>query len=410
MLTWQIAAVVVVFGAATSFFCALTEAALFSLGRWRMQQLAESSPAGARLQALLGQSREVLAAILLGNTFANAAMVATVLWVLLKNDVPVFAPMVALFIFNLLCCEVLPKALGVRAPEFWAVRLARPAEFLTRFSLPLRRLANGIENLVTRAIPGRLRPAQPVLSDQEYQDLLEIAFQQGTLARSEKEIISRIVSLDRTTVGDVMIPRARMSAIPDNLSIEEMVEAARRLKHTRLPMYDETPDTIVGILNTRSLLLNPSIDLSEAIEFPSFVPSSMNLLQLFQALQRQKRGLAIVLDEFGSCAGLVSAHDILEQLVGQIRRDPAARGFTMEKLSPGKWRISGAASVEDFRREYPNIGEVPDVDTMGGLLVRELEVVPTAGQSATFRGLKLTAQIVDDRRVHELIAETTGRP
>lgn len=405
MLTWQIAALVILFGAATSFLCALTEASLFSLGRWRTQQFGESS----RVRKLLAEPREVLAAILLGNTFANGAMVATVLWVLLKAGVSVFAPMAALCVFILLGCEVLPKALGVRAPEFWAVRLAGPAEWLTRFSLPLRRLASGFEALVLKAIPAKFRTPKPLLSDQEYTDLLEIAFQQGTLARSEKEIISRIVGLDRTTVGDVMIPRSKMAAIPDDLSIEEMLEAARKLKHTRLPMYDETPDTIVGILNTRSLLLNPSIDLSEVIEFPSFVPSSMNLLQLFQALQRQKRGLAIVLDEFGSTAGLVSAHDILEQLVGQIRRDPAVRGFTMEKLGPGKWRVSGAASIEDFRREYPNIGDVPDVDTMGGLLVRELEVVPAAGEAATFRGLKLTAQIVDDRRVHELLVETAGR-
>lgn len=409
MLTWEIAGLVILFGAATSFLCALTEAALFSLGRWRAQQVSETTPAGARVRRLLAEPREVLAAILLGNTFANAAMVATVLWVLLKADKPVVAPMAALFIFILLGCEVLPKALGVRAPEFWSARIAAPAELLTRFSLPLRRLARAIEGALVRAIPARFRKPLPVLSDQEYQDLLEIAFQQGTLARSEKEIISRIVSLDRTTVGDVMIPRARMACIPDNLSIEEMLEAARRLKHTRLPLYDETPDTIVGVLNTRGLLLNPSIDLSEVIEFPSFVPSSMNLLQLFQALQRQRRGLAIVLDEFGSAAGLVSAHDILEQLVGQIRRDPAARGFRMEKLGPGRWRVSGAASVEDFRREYPNLGEVPDVDTMGGLLVRELEVVPTAGQAANFRGLKLTAQIVDDRRVHELLVETISR-
>jgi CBS domain containing-hemolysin-like protein len=408
MLTWETAALVIVFGAAASFLCALAEAALFSLGRWRVQQLAESSPPASRLQKLLEEPHEVLAAIVLGNTFANGAMIASVLWLSLKREYPVMLLMAAVFIFILLACEVLPKAFGVRAPEFWALRLVRPVELLTKYSRPARRLADLIESLVLRAIPKNFQP-QPYLSDQEYQDLLEIAWQQGTLARTEKEIILQIIGMERQTAGDVMKPRATMACIPDDLSVEEMIEAARQHKHSRLPMYDETPDTIVGILNTRALLLDPNIDLSEAIEFPSFVPATMNLLQLFQALQRQRRGLAIVLDEFGGTAGLVTVHDILEQVIGKIRRDADARGNVLEKQGPGKWRVSGATSIEDFRREYPELGEIPDVDTMGGLLVRELEVVPANGQSATFRGLRLTAQAVDDRRVHELLVETVRR-
>jgi CBS domain containing-hemolysin-like protein len=408
MLTWEIAALIIVFGAAASFLCALAEAALFSLGKWRVQQLAESSSNAARLQQLLKDPHEALAAIVLGNTFANGAMIASVLWLLLKQETPVLLPMAALFVFILLGCEVLPKALGVRAPEFWSLKLARPIEWLTHYSRPARRLADGIEKTILRLIPKSIKP-QPLLSDQEYQDLLEIAWQQGTLARTEKEIILQIISMERRTAGDVMRPRATMACIPDDLSVEEMIEAARQHKHSRLPMYDETPDTIVGILNTRSLLLDPNIDLAEAIEFPSFVPASMNLLHLFQALQRQRRGLAIVLDEFGGTAGLVTIHDILELVIGKIRRDTDARGSVLEKLGAGKWRVSGATSVEDFRREYPDLGEIADVDTMGGLLVRELEVVPAAGQSATFRGLRLTAQTVDDRRVHELLVETTRR-
>jgi len=408
MLTWEIAALVIVFGAAASFFCALAEAALFSLGRWRIQQLAESSPTGARLQALLQEPYEVLAAIVLGNTFANGAMVASVLWLLLKRDLPVALPLTALVVFILLICEVLPKALGVRAPEFWSLRLARAAEWLTKASRPARRLAGAIQMFILKVLPKPPKP-QPILSEKEYQDLLEIAWQQGTLARTEKEIILQIVSMDRRTAGDVMKPRATMACIPDDLSVEEMIEAARRHKHSRLPIYDENPDTIVGILNTRSLLLDPAIDLSEAIEFPSFVPASMNLLQLFQALQRQRRGIAIVLDEFGGTAGLVTLHDILEEVIGQSRRDADARGYVLERQGAGKWRVSGATSIEDFRREFPDLGEIDDVDTMGGLLVRELEFVPGVGEAVTFRGLRLTAQAVDERRVHELTVEKMGR-
>src|SRR5207249_4101903 len=126
---------------------------------------------------------------------------------------------------------------------------------------------------------------------------------------------------------EVMKPRSQMAAIPDDLSIEEMLAAARKYRHRRLPIYDETPDTIVGILNTRALLLDPQIDLADAIEFPSFMPETMNLLQLLKSLQRQQRGLAIVLDEFGGTAGIVTMEDILEEMIGKVRADTEGDEF-----------------------------------------------------------------------------------
>jgi CBS domain containing-hemolysin-like protein len=233
-----------------------------------------------------------------------------------------------------------------------------------------------------------------------------MAFQQGTLARSEKEIILQIIGLDRQTVKDVMKPRSQMAAIPDDLSVEGMLAAARKFKHSRLPMYDETPDTIVGMLNTRALLLKPDLDLADAIEFPSFVPESMNLLQLLKSLQRQQRGVAVVLDEFGGTAGMVTMQDILEQVVGDIRGESEAQGFVMEKLGEGKWRVSGTMRLEDFRREYPALGEVPEVDTLAGLMLTERESVPAVGEVVIFSGLKLTAVAGDERRVREVLVET----
>jgi CBS domain containing-hemolysin-like protein len=200
-----------------------------------------------------------------------------------------------------------------------------------------------------------------------------------------------------------------MAAISDDLSVEEMIASARQLQHRRLPIYDETPDTIVGILNTRKLLLDPQIDLAEAIEFPSFVPESMNLLQLLKSLQRQQRGVAIVMDEYGGTAGLVTIEDILEEVVGQIRGEIAPAGFSIERLGPNRWRVSGTTSVADFRREYPELVEMPDVSTMGGVLLHLLEVVPGPGQSAQYCGLRLTAQVVDERRVKELLVEALKR-
>jgi putative hemolysin len=402
-----IAMVVVLIFAAASFFFALAETALFSLSKWQARQQAESESNAAKTVArLLSDPQALVATMALGNTFATAAMLATALWIALNGQWPLMTTVIGLLVLILFGCEVVPKTLAVRQPEQWSLRVARPLLFLHEFLRPLRRVAQQLNSIqLTLLIPKSVKP-QSTLTDADYQELLELAYQQGTLAETEKEIILQIISLDQGTVKDVMRPRSQMASISDDLSIEEMVAAARKHKHRRLPIYDQTPDTVVGILNTRALLLDPQIDLADAIEFPSFVPETMNLLQLLKSLQRQQRGLAMVLDEFGGTAGLVTMEDILEKMVGKIRGEVEPEPFVMEKLGPGRWRVSGALRLDDFRREYPGLGDAEDVETMGGLLVSLLEVVPGPGETAHYRGLKLTAQATDERRVRELLVET----
>jgi putative hemolysin len=402
ILAW--AGLVVFCGA--SFFFALAETSLFSLGKWQVRQLEERSPrVGGIISRLLAAPQDLLATLVLGNSFANAGIVAVMLWVVAHRGWPMGAVMFGLLWVVLFGGEVAPKTLAVRAPELWSRRVARPMLFLQNCSRPLRRVSQYLTNAVLGAlVPSSFTPPAG-LTDAEYQELLETAYQQGALAAGEKEIILQIISLDQRTAREVMKPRSRMAAISDDLSIEDMIAAAREYKYRRLPIYDETPDTIVGILNTRVLLLEPQGDLADAIEMPSFVPEAMNLLQLLKSLQRQQRGLAIVLDEFGGTAGIVTMEDILGELIGQIRAEVAAEGLVMEKLGPNRWRVAGTLRLDDFRREYPGLGDVPEVETMGGLLTSLLDVVPGPGESAAFRGLKLTAHVTDERRVRELLVE-----
>ena len=392
--------------AAASFFCSLAETSLLSLGRWQVRQLAQRRPTdGDRVALLLAEPQDLLATIVLGNTLALAGLITVALWLAVQGRWPLWLALAAPLVLALLFGEVLPKTLGVRRADYWAVRVARPMQWLTALTRPLHALAQrGNRALLRALVPASVKPQGP-LTEEEYHELLELAFQQGALRQAERDIILQIISLDQRTAKEVMRPRTQMAAISDDCTVEEMIEAARRHKHHRLPLYDETADTIVGVLNTRELLLNPQAELGEVIELPSFVPETMNLFQLLKSLQRQQRGLAIVLDEFGGTAGMVTMEDILGGLVGGIRAEHGTEGFVMEKLGPGRWRVSGTMRIEDFSREYPPVGDVPEVETLGGLLSMLLDVVPAAGESAVFRGLRLTARTADERRVRELLVE-----
>jgi putative hemolysin len=397
-----VAAVLLFAGA--SFFFALAETAFFSLSNWQVRQLAEKYPrAGKVVGELLERPDDLLATLALGNTFANAAVIAAALWLVFDAQRPFILTMGALVALILIGCEVFPKTLAVRQPERWALRVSWLLLTFQKFTRPLHRAAQWLDSLSLRKISRTAGPG--ALPEVEYQELLEMAFQQGTLGESEKEIILQIIGLDRRTARDVMRPRAAMACISDDATVDEMIAAAKKFRHRRLPIYDETPDTIVGILNTRALLLDPKTDLADVIDFPSFVPETTNLLRLFQSLQKQQRGMAVVLDEFGGVAGIVTMEDILVQLVGRIHAAAPVEGFVMEKLGPASWRVNGSVRLEDFRREFPALGDVAEVETMGGLLTHLLGVVPNAGESAAFRNLKLTAHVVDERRVRELMVQ-----
>ena len=131
----------------------------------------------------------------------------------------------------------------------------------------------------------------------------------------------------------------------------------------------------------------------------------MNLLELFKSLQRQRRGMAVIVDEFGGIAGVVTMEDILEEILGPIRNEDEPEAFEIETLSPGKWRVNGLMEIEDFLHYYPQLGEIAEVDTIGGLFTMHLGYVPEGEETIHFRGLSMTSKLIGERRVKELLIQ-----
>ena len=392
------------------FFLALAETALLTLGKWRLRQITAHQPErGVFIRKLLAAPHDLLATMTFLNTVAHAAIIATALAISWKLNQQHFIFVALLLAAGLLLfCEVVPKTLAMRRPQSWAPRVARPLLWLVWFTRPVRFVAQWVNNQLLRLVPKSVKP-MPELSDEEYSELIELGWQSGTLGISEKEIILNIMRLDRRPVADLMRPRSQMACIPHNLELPEMLAAAREQQHRRLPMYDESPDTIVGILNAPRLLADPTVDMVEVIDFPSFVPEEMNLLELLKSFQRYQHSMAIVLDEFGSTVGLVTLEDILNDVVGGLRREGGADEFVMEEIAPGQWRLSGNVWLEDFRREYPQLQRAEGVDTIGGLVASQMDVIPPVGTEVNYSGLKLKVTQADGRRVLEVEAKRMGR-
>ena len=228
------------------FFFALAETALLTLGKWRLRQVTVHSPErGVFIRKLLASPQDLLATITLGNTLAHGMVIVVALvlsWRImpdagypssyLLNGIVGFAIAVVLILFS----EILPKTLAVRRPEIWAPRVARVMLWQVQLTGPVRRVAQSLNDQLMRVIPQSIKTL-PTLSDEEYRELLELAWQTGALGISEKEIILNITNLDRRTVSDLMRPRSQMATIKHDISKRDMLKAARKFHHRRVPMY-----------------------------------------------------------------------------------------------------------------------------------------------------------------------------
>jgi CBS domain containing-hemolysin-like protein len=191
------------------------------LGKWRARQLNNQ-----RVQALLEKPSELLATIVLGNTVANGGIVALALWPALRGNWEPGWSVAGALALVLVGCEVLPKTLALRAPERWALRVAPVMALLQGTTGWFQHLVEGFNEWMLRVVLPR--NVRGMTSHEEYQELLELAYQQGTLRKSELDLIAQIINLDRKTVAEIMQPRAQMAAIPDDMNVEEMVETARK--------------------------------------------------------------------------------------------------------------------------------------------------------------------------------------
>ena len=387
-----------------NFTLGAAESALFSLKSWQIKRLAKKW--GNEYLQRLDANQELISTLSFGSTFINSCIISiSVIW-LIKLPVMYFIVFLCIIvIFISILCEILPKTLAIKSPQKWALKLAKALFLFQSITKPIRFLAEIISSYSLKLIkPKGLIPNKKT-TEEEFAELIDLAYRQGVLEKSEREIMEEIIKLDKRTAEEVMKPRSAMICIEDNCSDEEMISEAKKHKFTRLPIFHDKPDNIVGILNTRHLLLKPNSDLSESIEFPSYVPSTMNLMDLLKSLRMQRRGLAIVVDEFGGTAGLITIEDVLEELVGEMREEGEKTEFTIEKLNKNRWRVNGTLPVEDFQTIEPRLKGLKEIDTMGGLITALKEVVPNNGDSAEIDGYELTVVSGDNRSVKELVVK-----
>ena len=387
------------------------ETALFSLKKHQIRRLQEQHPALADFMTAFRENpRRVLNVLLLGGTLMNVPLVILCLFLLWHGSgfsgIPSWLAATAIFAVIVLVCDLIPKLLALSNPY----RLSKLGVFTLRALMPLLdQVGRALETLSTGIIE-RLTPlhlhTRPRLSDEELEVLVEMGEEEGTLHEAEGEMIQEIIKLGDKTAKDCMTPRVDTFAVADDLSNEEAIALLKERRHRRVPVYADTPDQIVGIIDVKTFLLDPAEHYTETLLPPSFVPETMRAMDLLRRFLTHSQGLAIVVDEFGGTEGIITLADIVEEIMS----DAAPLGdaeLYIEPLEGGRFLVSGNARLDDLSEHLGFDLEADGIDTIGGFVFNRLGYLPNSGTQLEIPRLAITVRRVSRKRIEEVLLEKT---
>jgi putative hemolysin len=392
-------------------FFATTETSLFvltPLDRLRLKE--QSRVKGERVEALLNRPRRLLVTVLMGVETVNilASVVATSLalsiwgpkgkWLALGLIAPAF----------LLVGELIPKSLAlIHASRLapWLAYLVRPAILI--FS-PLRVVLMQISRGVLATFGFRPDLQVPAMHQEDFVRMVEESHLRGLIAEMERDFIQNLLSFGELRVGQIMVPRPDIFTLPVDMACRDLIQAIKDSRFSRVPVYRDDPDNVLGLLHAKDIL---GLDLQnlcedggiEHILRPAYyVPENKKAFDLLTELQAQHLRLALVVDEYGSLVGLVSVEDLLEELCGEIPQEFKVEEKPLEEIGPGLWRVKATMSLADFNETLGLELPTGEFDTIGGLVLNLFGALPREGRAVTYDHLSFQVTRMKGTRLLEI--------
>ncbi len=395
-----------------SAFFSGTETAFFSINKIDLAALREERSAKSKkIVGLLADQKKLLIAILTGNTVVNisSAIVATLLTVKLaahfhfSESWSLFIEVVVVTFILLIFGEITPKVLAVKNP----VRFARQVVFLINLVyLALYPVSAALEQFTiyfSRLF--RLKQGEHFLSEDELKALIELGEEKGTIQEEEKEMIDSIFEFGETTVREIMVPRIDMVCVEVTTDLDDLVKKIQEAGHSRIPVYQERIDNIVGIIHAKDLipyLLNSHKpkNLKELARPAYFVPESKKIDELLREFQQEKTHMAIVVDEYGGTAGLVTLEDVIEEIVGEIQDEYDKEQPLVRKIGENIWAVDARIDIAEFNETLPEpIPEDEDYESLGGFLFSVTGSVPEERETISYGPYTFQVEKLEGQRI-----------
>jgi putative hemolysin len=383
------------------------ETALTSVSRIKLKNLVEEGdPQAAELERLLAHPNTFLSTILVVNSIAVivASSMATVLALRFSTTWGELIATVLISLIVLIFCEITPKTAAVQNPLRWARALSGFVRFAAWLLRPLVWLLGVVTSSLASLLGGELKHAGPFVTEEELRLLVSVGEQEGVLEEEEKEMIHSIFEFADTPVREVMVPRIDMITLEADTTVDQAVDVALQGGLSRIPVYEESLDNILGILYTKDLLRelrqgHHTRLVRELVRPAYFVPETKKLDDLLREIRQRRTHMAIVVDEYGSVAGLVTIEDLMEEIVGDIKDEYDREENLYERISDAEYIVDAKMNIDDFNELMGTKLDNEDYETLGGFLYAQLDKIPVAGDTITYGDLNLTVLATRGRRI-----------
>jgi len=391
---------IVLFCLFVSAFFAASETALTSASRASMLRLSKQGNSDAAVVSdLVGKRERLIGALLLGNNIANigASALATGIFTAWFGEVGVLYATGVMTVMVVIFAEVLPKTIAINAPDRLALVVARPMQLAILVLGPALTLIEGIVRVLMRGIGVKIGANQPILSPIErLRGAVDLLHHEGKVEKQDRDMFGGLLDLRELQVSDVMIHRTEMVTVNADLPPEELVREVLASEYTRIPLWREKPENIIGVLHAKDLLRAiraaegdmTRIDVSSIALPPWFVPEMRPVSEQLKAFRRRKTHFAMVVDEYGEVEGIVTLEDILEEIVGDISDEQDVVVAGVRAQPDGSVVVDGSVPIRDLNRAMD--WSLPDEEatTVAGLVIHEARSIPERGQSFTFHGFR----------------------
>lgn len=390
-----------------SAFFSGAETAFFSLKKSHLKNKRQED----RILQLLSHPRRLLITILTGNTLVNtlmaffAAIITTDIALRLNISLPILITLesIVLTIVILLVSEITPKILAIKNSEKFASRVSLPIKVAGFLLFPLASVLYHLTYFLTHWIP--LKEESLFNSEDELRALADVGAEKGTLNEKEKRMIQSVFDYGETSVREIMVPRTDIVGIEQMSTIKSVINTIRKLPYSKFPVFDENLDNIKGILYAKDIL--PFLNGQESdyviiniCRKPYFVPESKQIDDLLKDFQSRRENIAIVVDEYGGTAGLVTVEDVVEEVVGEIKDEFDKESPLLVKIGSKKWVAEGKISLNDLQESLPiSFPEIREYDTLGGFLLEQFGDIPKAKSKIDYDNYTFEVKSLSDNRI-----------
>jgi Mg2+/Co2+ transporter CorB len=398
-MDWIEFAIVLLLLLVSAFFAA-SETALTGASRASMLRLSKQGNSDAVVVSdLIAQRERLIGALLLGNNIANigASAIATTIFTSWFGEVGVLYATAVMTVLVVIFAEVLPKTIAFNAPDRLALAIARPMQVTVAVLGPALTVIEGVVRALMRMFGVKIGANQPLLSPIErLRGAVDLLHHEGKVEKQDRDMFGGLLDLRELQVSDVMIHRTEMVTVNADLPAEELVREVLASEYTRIPLWREKPENIIGVLHAKDLLraIRASegdvshIDVSAIALPPWFVPEMRPVSEQLKAFRRRKTHFAMVVDEYGEVEGIVTLEDILEEIVGDISDEQDVVVAGVRAQPDGSVVVDGSVPIRDLNRAMD--WSLPDEEatTVAGLVIHEARSIPERGQSFTFHGFR----------------------